>query len=661
MVEVKNESDGDHSCGSSPAPGLHRAIAYRSDIDGLRALAVIPVVLFHLGVPGFWGGFIGVDVFFVISGFLITGIVAQELRASSFSLVEFYRRRVLRIFPALFVMMATVAAIANSSMLPHELARFAKSIAATTLFSSNIAYHLEAGYFAPAAHLKPLLHTWSLAVEEQFYLLWPVIMAACYPFMRRRLWWVAALIAVLSFSFSLWQVAAGPSAAFYLLPARAWELLFGAGLALAPHLRPREGLWSQALGIGSLLAILLPIKFYSDATAFPGLAALPPCLGAALLISIGARSTITYRFLSQPAMVGVGKLSFSLYLWHWPVIVLTHIVLFRESTSLVRLAQFLASFGLGYLSWRYVEQPFRTNMREVSSRNVLIRGSAVMAVAVGASGFVMFYDGLPNRFVGREEHLASYESYDGDAEYRAGSCFVVDSPEKYVAFDSSKCLRRDSSRTSVLLAGDSHAAHLWPGLSAVQPPLSVLQATHTGCRPLAYGAAETNRCKVFFREIIGGWLRENPVELVVLAGRWTRGDLPTLSTTVQMLKAAGQRVAVVGPIPEYVTALPKLMIWAARSDNASATLSDGRASLPFEIDAEMHDMCRRLDVPYVSLINQLCHRSGCQTYAQDGEPLQFDYGHLTVSGSRDLVSSFAGAILEQPHAEHRIPTKAAEP
>ena len=295
---------------------------YRSDIDGLRALAVVPVVLGHAHVTGFAGGFVGVDVFFVISGFLITTILATEAREGSFSLTRFYERRARRLFPALFAVLIFCAAAAWTRFPAEDLEAFGRSLLATIFFGSNMLFWSETGYFDIAAEQRPLLHTWSLAVEEQFYLLFPLAVWWTTRRMggRYAAWLWPAMGA--SFVLSVVWVPTHPSSAFYLVPARAWELLMGSALALGlvPALR-QQSHRETCSALGTLF-IAMSVVLYDANTPFPGSNAVLPCLGAALVIHAGhSGTTAVGRLLGTKPVVFVGLISYSLYLWHWPLLV----------------------------------------------------------------------------------------------------------------------------------------------------------------------------------------------------------------------------------------------------------------------------------------------------------------------------------------------------
>jgi peptidoglycan/LPS O-acetylase OafA/YrhL len=337
---------------------------YRPEIDGLRAVAIVPVILFHAGIASFRGGFVGVDVFFVISGFLITRIIIADLEAGSFSITRFYERRARRILPALFLVLAACSVFAWVWMVPSQLRLFARSLVAVSLFGSNVLLARTTGYFADAAEENPLLHTWSLAVEEQYYLLFPVLL----PWAWRRggmRWatWMVGLLGCASLVLAVWGARSYPRENFFLTPPRAWELMIGALLALLSRRRPftdyvgragRQGLAMVGLGlIGAAIAL------FDEGNPFPSEHALVPTLGAALVIAFGERSTLVGRVLSHSWVVGVGLVSYSAYLWHQPLFAFARIVTLDRVSTPAMLLLALVSLPLAVLTWHYVETPFR--------------------------------------------------------------------------------------------------------------------------------------------------------------------------------------------------------------------------------------------------------------------------------------------------------------
>ncbi|HWB53098.1 MAG TPA: acyltransferase, partial [Tepidisphaeraceae bacterium] len=342
---------------------------YRPDIDGLRAIAVIAVVFYHFRVPPFSGGFVGVDVFFVISGFLISRLIWSEMGAGHFSFVDFYERRVRRILPALFAMLAVVTIASIFLLFPHMLVNYAMSLMATAGFVSNFHFFGATGYWAPAAAEEPLLHTWSLAVEEQFYLVFPLLLILFSGKSRTTL--LVSILAgwLVSFAVSVISVHHAPISAFYLLPSRFWELLTGGFLAVS-DLRPPANTFSRNLvALLGLALIALGVFGLSANSTFPGVNALPPCVGTALLIcaNTGSRPAPWINAaLATRAPVAVGLISYSLYLWHWPIFVLATSVLPHGLDTQQTAIAIVASFILAALSWRFVEQPFRGHSSRVA-------------------------------------------------------------------------------------------------------------------------------------------------------------------------------------------------------------------------------------------------------------------------------------------------------
>lgn len=359
---------------------------YRPEIDGLRALAVIPVVLFHGEISGFEGGYIGVDIFFVISGYLITGIIKEDIERDRFTLRHFYERRARRILPALFAVSLVTFLMACLLLMPAALRDFCQSLVATASFSSNIYFWLKSGYFQPASELSPLLHTWSLAVEEQFYLLFPLLFAAI---MATRQWVVFAtifLIGIISLGWSQWAAWHQPSAAFYLTPARAWELMAGCLLAIA--YRPQSSrLKCEGFSIAGIALIVLSIVTFSKQTSFPGFAALIPVGGTMLLIWFAQPGTLTAKLLSTRLLVGIGLISYSTYLWHQPLFAFARHISLQPPPQWVFISLAVLSVALGYLSWRWIETPWRHRARFPPKRVVLLAtcGTATM-LTVGLAG-----------------------------------------------------------------------------------------------------------------------------------------------------------------------------------------------------------------------------------------------------------------------------------
>jgi peptidoglycan/LPS O-acetylase OafA/YrhL len=361
---------------------------YRKDIDGLRTLALIPVILFHAGFESFAGGYVGVDIFFVISGYLITSIILREQSAGTFSLITFYERRARRILPALFLVMSLSLVFAWGLLLPHELKAFGESMIAVVGFASNFLFWQESGYFATESEFIPLLHTWSLAVEEQFYIVFPLLLMLLWRFSKTYLAVVLGIIALLSLGIAEWGWRTFPEANFYLIPSRAWELMIGALVAFFLFYQAQaKGIWAHLGSLVGLALVIYSIIYIDKSLPFPSFYTLAPTIGAALLILFTHKSTLVYQLLSTRLMVGIGLISYSAYLWHFPLLVFAKIYRLDElSLTLAGLLSGLALL-LGYLSWRFVERPFRN--KQTFNRKQIFTMAGLVGLLLIAIGFAL--------------------------------------------------------------------------------------------------------------------------------------------------------------------------------------------------------------------------------------------------------------------------------
>ena len=448
---------------------------YRPEVDGMRAVAVMLVLLFH--AEGSWcpGGFIGVDVFFVISGYLITSIIRKEVAAEKFSLLNFYERRARRILPAFVVMLTIVLSVSFFVVLPSAFKGVGRSVTSSALSVSNVLFWAEDGYFAAASEEKPLLHTWSLGVEEQFYILLPLLIV--WIGSGRRGVKVLAICGIASFVFSAWQVRFYPSAAFFLLPARAWELLLGSMLTTVPTKVVSSRL-RNATAMCGLVAILYGSWAYSVGTSFPGENALLPCVGAAAVI-LGTSEGLASQLLSLRPVVFVGRISYSLYLWHWPVLVLVQQWNIVPLSTPQTIACLTVSFALAVLSWRFVEQPFRSKQPIGSRRQVFSLSLTTLAMFAIAGSYIHISNGVTQRF---PEQVVRLDS--GDYDHR--SLMKNDEMCKWHG-KNGETFYGEKVAPRIAVLGDSHATAFGRALGEIahRHHESVQLFSQSGVAPLA--------------------------------------------------------------------------------------------------------------------------------------------------------------------------------
>ena len=625
---------------------------YRREIDGLRALAVLPVIFFHAGFQAFAGGFVGVDIFFVISGYLITSILLREFAQQQFSLVTFYERRARRILPALFVVMLCCIPMALLLYSPAQIKDLGKSLAAVPLFSSNFLFWQQSDYFDTATELKPLLHTWSLAVEEQYYLLFPLILMGLWRYPKVLLGTVLGLVGLASLFASYALTPSEPSLAFYLLPTRAWELLMGAVAAWwlwrVPVVKTHAASGClAALGLG--LIVFAMLKFDKH-TPFPSVYALLPVAGAVLIVLFAHSKNAVGRILGNRWLVAVGLISYSAYLWHQPLFAFTRAWGWHAQEIFVLLCAL--TLVLAYATWRWVEQPFRDKQR--IGRQQILKFSVLGSVFFVAVGL------LANTKVGSEVMLTSaqkqimaFADYEFKDAYRLDRCFLNEK-KTFKGFDAS-CAAVNGSK-ALLVWGDSHAAALSFGLRMRLP--DVAQYTSTGCPPLM-GLVVTWRptCKAN-NDFVAEQLRQHPPRMVLLHANWTsygsRDDVTThLKHTLEHIQtvAPQAQVVVVGSVAQYMPGLPQLMMERGIALIDNLRLESQGLDSAQTFDQALKLAAQEMGVSFYSALDAFCHAGQCLASARyDNQlmPMVWDYGHLTTAGSTWLTDQMLQAQIFAP-------------
>ena len=628
---------------------------YRREIDGLRAVAVLPVILFHAGVELFSGGFVGVDVFFVISGYLITSIILKEQQTGTFSLVRFYERRARRILPALFLVVFVFLPFAWIWLLPEDLKSFGKSLIAVPTFTSNILFARESDYFASAAELKPLLHTWSLAVEEQFYVFFPILLILAHKWRVVSNGVLIASIGIVSLSLAQWGVLTYPKIAFYFLPTRAWELMIGALIAVYVF-RPnaKKVASNETLAALGLVLILISVFAYTETTPFPGLYALVPTIGTGLVILFAQADTLVGRLLATRAFVGLGLISYSAYLWHHPLFAFTrHRSLDAPSLDLMMGLSALSIF-MAYISWRFVERPFRDKAK-FTRRQIFILSGAASAALILVGIVLSSNDGFANRPAADNMAFSDLDRMLAPNHGLSPAC-----EHQFTLTD--ECTTSPSPR--MVLWGDSYAMHLAPALESSQTNVPFRQHTVSSCIPVGglsivgnvVSPARAERCLAQASQVLDWLATQNTVEYVVLASPFAYikfdlqaadGDVITedkekivldhLKATINLIRANGQKPIFVAPPPntgaDIGRCFTRALLFAADPQRCDFT--------PDEMSAESQQAYRLMSqmsehAPFISLKNLICLNEGSTEKCKvsvDGLPLYRDDGHLSINGS----------------------------
>lgn len=639
------------------------AIKYRPDIDGLRAVAVLSVLIYHAGFSFLPGGFMGVDIFFVISGFLITSFIVRDIEAGNFSMVGFWERRARRILPPLFAVVTATLIAGTIIFLPADFIQLGKEMASQAAFGSNILFMMQGGYFDDGDGFKALLHTWSLAVEEQFYLFYPIGMALFARFISKKFFYIVLPVAVLSFILCIVATEMSQRLAFYALPFRGWELLAGAMVAIAPVMPGknwmREGV--AFIGVALMAAALL---CYTTAYAFPGWFTLLPVIGACLVIWTGG-GTWTGKMLSLKPMVAVGLISYSLYLWHWPILVYARYIPTYEFTTAVALGCMAVAVVLSILTWRFVEQPVRHKKIFPTRKGIFLFSLAGLLGMAVIGGAIILSKGVPQRF---DDAVIAYANGKFDENPHRGEC---DQPDMEDIQNGTICQTNEKAgKPNFILWGDSMADAIAPafyGLSEKYNRNGYIMTGH-GCAPILEAKAPRSfkgfDCTASNSAVFDLIEREN-INIVYLAaswGNWLRpgqmtfpGDqnwynagkdrfdnitMAALQRTIDRLQGNGVKVYVLmnpPPTPPMIDPPRQLAL------ETHYGIVETKAFTPMDYyDSNREDgvvTFRRLSgdktVTYIDPKPVMCDVERCPM-GHDGRSLFFNPGHLSAYGAHRL-------------------------
>lgn len=602
----------------------------------MRAVAVVPVILFHAGVEQFSGGYVGVDIFFVISGYLITTLLLEDIEAGKFSLIDFYERRARRILPALFTVILCAIPFAWLWMNPIQLEAFNQNILAATFFYSNFYLLRVSDYFAPAAEENPLMHTWSLSVEEQYYIIAPLVLLFLWRYGRNRAFYVTIALAVLSLLLSeiLWRDK--PEENFYLLPTRGWELMAGAICAFMLFQKPRKN--NEVLALLGMGLIIFAVIAYDRSTPIPSLYALVPVLGTCFIILFGGSGTLAARLLSIKPLVGIGLVSYSAYLWHQPLFAFARLKVGYIS-ELFLICGVGLTFILAGLTWRYIEQPVRRkSWGFLSSTKGVFRAAAASAAVLVVLGFSLdntkFYR---NSLTEYQKQLEPYLSYDRSSVVRSGACFISSKQDDFKLFDKQKCLKIEQDRPNYLLMGDSHAAHHWRALSEKYPNLNIMQATISACRPIR-GSGWRKRCTDMLGYIYDDFLPNNRIEGVILSSTWIEIDINQLKNTITYLEKLGLNVIIFGPSMQYTSTVASILFRYREKPDHFEIKRFEKESVR-QIHKNIKELVATTNATYYPLYDYMCFDNNCRIFADDGAPMIYDDDHLTLSGARTVLKN----------------------
>lgn len=620
---------------------------FRADLEGLRAIAVVSVVLYHAQPSIFAAGFTGVDIFFFLSGYLICKTITHDHHIGIFSLKQFYRRRALRIFPALAVMLAVVSTCASLILPPNNLKEYAGTLISTLLFSSNLYFFLKTDYFDGLSEFKPLLHTWSLSIEEQFYVIFPILLLALYRWRKTAVSAALIVLALSSFILDLWLIYRHSPAAFYLGPARAFELLSAAVLATRKLRVEAPRSEREAVGILGLCLIAIAVCMPGGWPVFPGFASLVPCLGTAAIIYAGEMGPVwSSRLLSWRPLCLIGGLSYSLYLWHLPILALLRSYYLGAPPQGATMLAVAASFIIAFLSWRFIEFPFRWGAHY---------GRRIVALACLSAGFTVFAGayayldgGMPWRYSSSALRLFATRE---DMKATLGSCLGETGAPRH---STQYCVQSTGTALGrIAVWGDSHAIAISFALAQIEAgQATVVRLTHGDCPPaLNYNPQQRPECAVHNQRVTDLVLSDSRVKYVILAADYLlyKNDAKFwegLDHNISQLKAAGKHVIVVYPYPTYPIAVPEALGQYVMRGMPVTSYTQSFAQFKQHGMVEtthLDALIARNHVQIVQSDKLFCFNDTCPPYI-DGQVLYVDDHHLSRSGGMRIAAQIDALI-----------------
>lgn len=664
---------------------------YRPDIDGLRSIAVITIMFFHYGIPGFEGAFAGPEVFFVLSGFLIATKIFEKTEIGQFDFKDFYYKRMRRLFPAYAVMMVVTLLMAYYWMLPADFKDFSKSFAASTVYLSNIQFYRESGYFDVASHLKPLLHTWSLSVEEQFYLVFPLTAVLLGRMKRKQLFYIFLIISGISFLAAVLTMRVDVSRVFYLFPYRVWELGLGVMLATGCyHLPKTYAHWkNELLAMFAIGLIIVPMALYDPSMAFPGMAALPACIGTWIIIQLDSQKlTLVQRFLSLKIMTFIGALSYSLYLWHWPIYVMYKYTDTNGIDAIELVGIISVVFIISYISYKYIEEPLRKGkVFFVKTKTAVFASASIFSVVFILVGlFIYSQEGMPERFDESIRPAIEATHIFGDMN----DCVELDNSELE---DLSYCSIGSplASKDYTLILGDSHSPTYRFALKSLMPNLDALIVWSGGCPPVFDVEVDE---KVASKDVEQACINRNVavkelikndkrISSVILLGRWSyyghgvgvgidsgneikiwpKGEvynkdneqyqvfLERFEKTINYINSQGQKIFVIEQPPEIANFNARKLVidqivgktYEVEEQTQLMTVSiEDVQKRQGPMQEKLQQLHERGDVEILSTHKFLCGETHCSAIYKNS-PLYFDNNHLSslkVAHIKDMFKPF---------------------
>jgi len=640
---------------------LNKSMNYRPEISGLRAIAVLPIIFFHAGFDMFKGGYLGVDIFFVISGYLITTILSKEIDAGNFSFVGFYERRARRILPALFFMLFIIIIISWFWLLPNEMRRFSQSLVSVLVFASNIFFYITTDYFTGGGEFRPLLHVWSLSVEEQYYFIYPAFLILIYKIKKHYQYLLLLLVFLLSLLYSEYLLDIDAKFSYYTLPTRAYEFIVGAFSAFYVskiNATNRKYLLNEIMSFIGAGMIVFSVFLFDKLTPFPGFYALVPTIGAAIIIVYCTESTIIGRLLSNKILVNIGLMSYGAYLWHHPLFALSRHRLIAPLGDYQIILLIILTFIMAYISYRYIEGPFRD--KRLFNRKVVFISFMLASLAFVSFGlFGHFNEGFAQRIPKKVSDV--HISRESEKLMKMSGCEIANG-----VFNNSKCLRGHLEFIpNMVLVGDSHAQSITQELSGIfnDKKKSFLPYVKSSCPLNFYRQDSYNKsnsaCNKYQDAIYQDSTKNNIQFYVIFSRRdFLNKILPTSQKveftnhlkSVLNLADRGKKIILINPVPAYETHVSdymskNILFYDSKLDHITQSQDEFESRMSFFTD-KYKQLAKHENIYNVSILDLFCDDSTSKCITQiDGVPLYYDKDHLSYAGANLIAKKVSEVIV----------------
>jgi len=621
---------------------------FRWDIQGLRAISVLFVLIFHINPDVLPGGYLGVDIFFVISGYLILGFIWKRLEQNNFSIFQFYTKRIYRLAPAFLTVVVISTLVGYFVLLPNEGLTYIESLVSTLFYFSNFYFYSQSDYFNSTMEFAPLLHTWSLSVEEQFYIVFPIILLMIYKIKKESIIHILLFLALLSLCFSQLAIHYEQNSfAFFASPTRFFQFIIGGIVSIAVPKNTFSRSLNDILMILGLTIIGISVYFYTAQTPTPGINAIWPSFGAVLVLYSGVNTRYTTVLLSNSLFIWIGNISYSLYLWHWPLIVYYKLRFNPILTITEQVLLFMFSIVFGFLSWKYIEE--RTRGGYLVKFNVFYL-HILLSIILAVMSYYIFTV-FQSQNVSYKKKVEKYINYDASHEFRASQCFLTSADKSMDDYKTDECVVWTKEKKNYLLIGDSHAAHYYRAMASLLKENETLtQVNASGCVPILSSTWGDKPCKELFKWTFDTLIREKHFDVIIISmANFHHTSNVAIQKSMQYIAEHTDKIVFLGRTMRYKQPLPRLLLKLSKGEESSFIHKiAGDYEYTLNLETNLQEVLKVDKLNYISILKLMCtEEQSCRTLTPEGIPMYFDKDHFTEDGALYILKQVKNDVFDR--------------